>query len=78
MSDWHSLLRPPYIFLILGYISFSAAVVSTCTGKTCGRYSGWICRAEKPTQFWLAVAMYYLSGLLFIGTFFYKVYGLPN
>jgi hypothetical protein len=76
MSDWHLLLRPPYIFLVVAVISFSAAVVSTYTGKTCGRFSGCVYRAEKPVQFWLAVAMYHLGGVLFIGLFLYKVYGL--
>src|ERR1700747_3582749 len=36
------LLRPPYIFLILGVIIFSGAVVSTCTGTTSARTGRWI------------------------------------
>jgi hypothetical protein len=66
-------LRPPYIFLILGALSFSAAVVWTCIGKARTRYSGWVYRAKEPTQFWWVVAIYYLSSVLFIGTFLYRV-----
>jgi hypothetical protein len=69
MPDLHSLLKPPYIFLILGVLSFSAAVVWTCTGKARTRFSGLVYRAEEPTQFWWLVAMYYFAGVLFIGIF---------
>ncbi len=78
MSDWYLLLQPPYIYLILGVISFSVAVVSTYTGKTYGRYGGWAYRAKEPTQFWWAVVIYYFGGVWFIGFFLYKIYGLSN
>jgi hypothetical protein len=71
-------LKAPYIFLILGVISFSAALVSTCTGKTYGRYGGWAYRAKEPRDFWGVVAVYYLVGVWFIGDFLYKVYGSSN
>jgi hypothetical protein len=78
MPDLSSLLRPPYIFLILGVISFSGAVVSTCTGKTRTRYRSSIYRAQEPSEFWQVVAMYYLGAVLFVGLFLYRAYGLSN
>ena len=78
MPDLLSLLRPPYIFLILGVISFSGAVVSTYTGKSWGRFGGFVYRAKEPKQFWWLVATYYLIGAWFIGYFLCKVYGLSN
>lgn len=71
MPDWYSLLRPPYVFLILGIISFTAAVVWTCTGKAWVRFHGWVYRAQEPKWFWWEVALYYLVGLGFIGYFLY-------
>jgi hypothetical protein len=69
VTDWYSLLRPPYIYLILGVVSFSWAMVSTYTGKTWARFGGWVYRAEDSTEFWWIVAIYYLSGVLFVGIF---------
>ena len=48
MSDRFWLLRPPYIFFILGVISISAAVVFTCMGKVWVRFNGWVYRAKEP------------------------------
>jgi hypothetical protein len=74
MHDWLS--RPtPYVLLIAGVISFSAAVVWTCTGKAWIRFHGWVYRAEEPNRFWLEVVGYYLGGAVFIGAFMYSVYG---
>ena len=78
MPDLHLLLRRPYFQLIFGVISFSAAVVWTCTGKAWARFHGWVYRAEEPTDFWGTVAMYYLIGVFLIGYFLYKAYGLSN
>ena len=78
MPDVPWLLRPPYIFLILGVVSFSAAVVWTCTGKAWIRFHGWVYRAEEPNRFWLEVAMYYLGGVFFIGYFLYQVYAFSG
>jgi len=75
---WSHQIESPYYFLILGISSFSAAVVWTCIGKARARFSGWVYRAKEPTQFWWLVAMYYLGGVFFIGTFLYKVYELSN
>jgi hypothetical protein len=75
MPDLPSLLRPPYLWLIVGVISFSGAVVSTCTGKSWGRFGGVIYRAEEPKQFWWLVGIYYLGGVIFIiGYFLNKVH----
>jgi hypothetical protein len=76
IPDLYLLLRPPYIFLILGVISLSAGVVSTCTGKTWMRYHGSLLRAENPKLFWQNVAAYYLVGVCFIAYFLYKVHEL--
>ena len=78
MPDFYSLLTPPYIYLVLGALSFSLAVVWTCTGKALTRYHGLVYRAEEPNLFWWVVATYYLIGVGFIGYFLYKVYRLSG
>lgn len=78
MHDFKSLLRSPYIFLIVGVVSISAAVVYTCLGKAWGRFSGWIYRAEEPRTFWVEIAFYYLGGVLSLGYFLFKIYGLSS
>jgi hypothetical protein len=78
MHDLYSLLTPPYLNLTLGLISFSAAVVWTCTGKAWIRFHGWVYRAEEPNRFWLEVVTYYLIAAVFIGVFIHKVYGNPG
>jgi hypothetical protein len=40
---------PPYILLILGFVLFFAAVVSTCTGKTLAHFRGLVYRAKDPS-----------------------------
>ena len=79
MDWWHSQINSPYYFLIVGVISFSAAVISTCTGKTYGKYGhGLASRAKQPTDFWWTVAIYYIGGVCFIGYFLWKVYRPAN
>ena len=73
MHQWNSPIRSPYLFLILGGISFIAAVASTCMGKSWGRFGGVVYRAEEPSQFWWLVATYFLIGICFIGYFLYSV-----
>jgi hypothetical protein len=73
MHEWNSPIRSPYLFLILGGISFVAAVVSTYVGKSWGRFGGAVYRAEEPSQFWWLVATYYLIGTCFLGYFLYSV-----
>jgi len=68
------LLNPKFIYLILGVVFLSAAVVSTWAGKTYSGYGGWATRAKEPTQFWWAIAILYLSAALFIGTYLYEAY----
>ena len=70
------LVRAPHIFLILGVLSVSAAMVFTYTGKAWVRFNGWVYRAKEPGWFWWDVALYYLVGVWFVGYFLYKVYGL--
>jgi hypothetical protein len=71
MPDWHSQL-PPYSLLILGIISFSGAVVSTCIGKTWARTGRTIFRAKEPSTFWWVVAIYYGGALLFVGLYLHQ------
>jgi hypothetical protein len=78
VPDLNSLLKPPYVFLILGVISIFAAAVFTCTGKVWVRFSGWVYRAKEPGWFWWEVALDYLIGVCFIGYFLYEIYGLSN
>jgi hypothetical protein len=78
MLDFYTVFRPPYIFLVLGILSISAAVVFTCTGRAWVRFNGWIYRAKEPRWFWYEVALYYLSGIFFIGYFLLKVDVLSN
>jgi hypothetical protein len=73
MPDFSTLLRPPYVFLILGILSISAAVVFTCTGKVWVRFNGWVYRAKEPGWFWWEVALYYLGGVWFVGDFLYCI-----
>jgi quinol-cytochrome oxidoreductase complex cytochrome b subunit len=69
MPDWYF----HYIYLILGIISFSGGVVSTCIGKTWAPHAGrTIDRAKEPSTFWWLVAMYYLSAVLFVGRYLYE------
>ena len=68
MPDWKS----QFIFLILGGISFCAAVVWTCIGKARSRF-GWVYRTEEPTVFWLVVTIYYIAAVFFLGNSLYKI-----
>jgi hypothetical protein len=70
---WNSPIRSPFLFLVLGIISFSAAVVWTCTGKAWMRFHGWVYRAQEPKRFWWEVAIDCLTGVVFIGIFLYLV-----
>jgi hypothetical protein len=79
VCPWFSwFLRPPYIFLILGVISISAAVVFTFTGKVWVRFNGWVYRAKEPKWFWWEVALDYLIGFGFVGYFLFKISELSN
>jgi len=73
MSDLNSLVRPPYIFLVLGVVSISAAAVFTGMGKVWVRFNGWVHRAEEPRAFWGEVVAYYFVGVCFIGYFLSKI-----
>jgi hypothetical protein len=73
MPNLSTLIRPPYVFLILGIISISAATVFTGTGKVWVRFNGWVYRAKEPGWFWWEVALDYLIGVCFIGYFLFRV-----
>lgn len=76
MPDLYSLLRRPYIFLILGVISISAAAGFTCAGKGWVRFNGSVYRAKEPGWFWWDVALDFLIGVCLIGYFLYKVHAV--
>jgi hypothetical protein len=61
------------MFLMLGLILLSGAVISTYTGKTWLRLHGCIIRSKEPGEFWRTVAMYYLLGIGLLGYFLYEV-----
>ncbi len=68
MPDWYS----HHIYLILGIITFSVGVLSTCIGKTWGPHAGRTTyRAKEPSTFWWLVAMHYLSAVFFVGLYLY-------
>ena len=73
MPDLQLFLRSPYFSLIVGVISFSLGTVWTCTGRAWIRFHGWVYRAEEPATYWIAIAVYYLGGVFFIGKFLYLV-----
>lgn len=75
MPDSHPLLRGLYFYLILGIISLTVGVVSTCTGVVWARFGRVIYRAKQPKEFWEDVVATYLIGFCFIGYFLYQVYG---
>jgi hypothetical protein len=74
MTNWDSLLNPKFIYLILGVIFLSLAVVSAFTGKTIARYKGSIYRAKEPIDFWGTVGIYFVGSILFIGTYLHSVF----
>jgi hypothetical protein len=73
MSDPLWLLRPPYVFLILGVISISGAAFFAYTGKVWVRFSGWVYRDKEPRVFWGEVAAYFLVGVFFVGYFLSQI-----
>jgi hypothetical protein len=73
MFDPLWILRPPYIFLILGVSSISAAIVFTRKGKAWVRFQGWVYRAKEPKWFWWEIALYYLCGIGLIGYYLYLI-----
>jgi hypothetical protein len=73
MADPFWILRPPYVFLLLGIASICAAVVFTCKRKVWVRFNGWVHRAEEPKWFWWGVLLYYAGGLYFVGYFLLKI-----
>lgn len=55
-----------------GTFLLSLAIVYTYIGKAWDKGAGWFYRTKTPIQYWLEVAMYYLSGLGFIVIFMYE------
>jgi hypothetical protein len=78
VHDLHSLVEPPYIFLIVGGVFLSAAVFWMYTGRAWVRFNGWVYRAKEPKWFWWQVAVCLLFGIGFIARFLYGVLGSAN
>jgi hypothetical protein len=62
MTGW----RSQYIDLIFAAIFFGGAVVSTLTGKTLTRSGRGLYRVKDPSDFWWAVASYYLLAFFLV------------
>ena len=78
MNDLGSFLEPPYIFLILGVIFLSVAVIETYTGKAWVRFNGWVYRDKEPKWFWWQIVVCFLGGAGCIARFLYEVSGSAN
>ena len=74
MPNWDALFNPKFPYFIIGVIFLTAAVVSTCAGKTIARYRGWIYRAKEPNEFWQAVVIYYLAAVFGIVMYLRSVF----
>jgi hypothetical protein len=72
-----TLLNPKFIYLILGVIFLSLAVVSMCSGKAYSGYGGWAYRAKQPAQFWWGVVVMALSAIICIGIYLRSVFPEP-
>jgi hypothetical protein len=70
--------NPPLGLLIFGMGVIFLAVVYTCIGKVSDHSFGWIERAKDPKGYWLALVVYYLFGLGFIGFYLYKIHELSK
>ena len=73
MSNPHSPLQPPNIYLIVGIASICVAVAETLTGEGLGGYGRTIERSKDPAKFWRGVAIFYIAGVFGIGSFLYLV-----
>jgi len=72
------LFSPPYFSLVAGFAIFLGAVVSVCTGKTLARFRGLVYRDKDPSNFWWAVAVYFVTGVLLVVRFLSDVGAFSN
>jgi H+/Cl- antiporter ClcA len=77
MGHWYSTRDPNFIWFF-GALFIFLGVWGTFTGTVWARFGRAIYRTEDPRKFWRIVAMHFLCGILLIGYFLYKFYGLPN
>jgi hypothetical protein len=68
----------PLGFLIFGIGIIFLAVVYTCIGIISDHRFGWIERAKDPIGYWFFIALYYLSGLGFVGFYLYKIHAFSR
>ena len=74
MPDWDSFLNPKLIYLILGVVFLSWALISFCIGKVFSGYGGWAYRAKQPADFWGGIAVLCVSALVCIGIYLHSVF----
>lgn len=74
MNDPFWIVKPPYIFAIIGAIFFLAAAVFVYTGRAWVRFEGWVYRAKEPKWFWWEVLLYCLGGVFFIFIYLISVF----
>jgi formate/nitrite transporter FocA (FNT family) len=53
---------------LLGLLFLIVAGTSLCTGKTITRGQGLVSRAKEPKTFWFIVGVFFLGGIVFLGT----------
>jgi hypothetical protein len=69
---------PRYVALAFGLFSLFLAILYSYLGKAWNRSNAWIYRTKEPTQYWLLVGTYYLSGIAFVAYYLYKVLAFSN
>lgn len=67
-------LTRPGIALFFGILMSVMAVGGTVAGRLPGRFGDISSRAEKPKQYWSALAGYYLAAIVFIGYYLYQTH----
>ena len=71
--------KAPYVFLVLGFISFCMGMISTWTGEAWARFGRVVRRDKEPAQFSRLVAAEFVVAACFVGYFLYRAYryGFP-
>jgi hypothetical protein len=69
MDHYSYLIDHQHRFLLIGIIVLLLAVVFTLTGETVERGGRMVNRSEEPKRFWWDVALFYLTGIFFIGLY---------
>jgi hypothetical protein len=62
------------VLLVGATIMLVMAVGGSVAGKLPGRFGEVSSRAKNPGQYWSALAIYYLTGIGFLGYYLYKMH----